>query len=291
MKALKFFILVSIGLVLSSCSMEDEINVQEITSKNVIAEIKATGAKGIPFPEGSKATTLGSKDFVKITLPEDVYYVIKDEEGNVSRVSTLGIRCKCLKGAGCSPGTYDGRYFCTAELGACSLCEVHAGLIESLSAKGEQKEVQIVGVMDEREDKFGAYAKRGGFGQIEREKEPTIQYGITEDFFKCKEVHEALMELYSAVYRTHYDEEIPDFIKSNSDTIPSDHVYIRASLFGNTVFLPTPKELAIEAGLEMVDDISKIHCTCSQGTGCTKDRVYVVVFCNAGNCSDCTMSK
>ena len=147
MKALKFFILVSIGLVLSSCSMEDEINVQEITSKNVIAEIKATGAKGIPFPEGSKATTLGSKDFVKITLPEDVYYVIKDEEGNVSRVSTLGIRCKCLKGAGCSPGTYDGRYFCTAELGACSLCEVHAGLIESLSAKGEQKEVQIVGVM------------------------------------------------------------------------------------------------------------------------------------------------
>ena len=48
MKALKFFILVSIGLVLSSCSMEDEINVQEITSKNVIAEIKATGAKGIP---------------------------------------------------------------------------------------------------------------------------------------------------------------------------------------------------------------------------------------------------
>ena len=174
MKALKFFILVSIGLVLSSCSMEDEINVQEITSKNVIAEIKATGAKEIPFPEGSKATTLGSKDFVKITLPEDVYYVVKDEEGNVSRVSTLGIRCKCLKGAGCSPGTYDGRYFCTAELGACSLCEVHAGLIESLSAKGEQKEVQIVGVMDEREDKFGAYAKRGGFGQIEREKEPTI---------------------------------------------------------------------------------------------------------------------
>lgn len=279
MNALKIFTVFVVVLFLQSCNREQMIDVPEITSQQQIEKLKISGAKGVPFPKGSKVTKL-SDGLVKITLPKDVYFVVKNEEGEVFRVQELGMRCSCSQGSGCSPVKAFGNYYCV--MSGCRECSSKLSTFRNKSKNEEF--IQIVGVMDE-EKAFGLISKEKGLFSI-TEKESGMQYGITRDFFECKEVKDALDEVYNDLFQN----KVPDFIKNSSGEIPPDYVYAKSCFLGNNILLLLHKDMVGENSIIYSKDIDGgAICKCYRGKGCKADKKYMALFCDAGNCSDCAM--
>lgn len=284
MYAIRVFLIVCIGFLLSSCHRDQVIDVPEITDEAEIIQLKNSSIKGIPFPEGSVATQLASKDIIKILLPDEMYFVVKNEKGEVFRVEELGVRCTCSKGSGCSPVRYDGEYYCVMD-SDCKTCSSKSiAFFELAEGKKSQQEVTIVGVMNEIRG-VAAFSKTKGVFTITK---GTKQYGITEDFFKCREVMEELNNMYTFIYR----KNVPAFILNNSADVPANYVYIKMDFFGNNILVPVPREQVEEEILAAnfeIEDGGKVTCSCLRGSGCKSKSFLGVKYCDAGNCSDCAL--
>ncbi|MDO4224806.1 MAG: hypothetical protein Q4C75_02820 [Bergeyella zoohelcum] len=291
MKIVNFVLLMLVGFLFNSCSREEVMEIPEITNKETILKLQESGVRGIPFPEGSQAIRVASEvDIMKIVLPKEVYFVVKNEEGKVFKISEIGVRCRCSLGSGCSPISAMGQYFCLMNDG-CKVCSSKPVTEVTPNSGKFDENVTIVGVMDERRGLAVFSDKKGLFSTNESAK----QYGITEDFFECKEVKSALEDFYNAVYGNN----IPDFIKNNTGKLPKGHVYIKIDLFGNNILLPTPKY--DKDGYEMFSDVEEIDgdigeiegtlCRCYKGKGCTLGSKFGAKYCDAGKCSDCALKN
>lgn len=290
MKELKLIVAMFIILLMNSCNRNGEIEVSEITDKQKIEELQKSGVKGIPFPEGSKVLKISSSgnDITKIVLPEDVYFVVKNKQGNVFRISEMGVRCTCSRGSGCSPVKYDGSYYCLMNAG-CKVCSSRSSVIDDLvpvdDVLGES--IEIVGVMDVNKGVTQFSSKKG----LLKVTKSNHQYGITEDFFKCEEVKKELELLYSFIY----SDKIPDFIVNNSSKIPNGYVYTKVNFYGNNILIPIPKEDIDDNTIsysshDLEDEIGeKVSCTCYKGNGCKLGSLFGAKFCDAGSCTDCAM--
>lgn len=284
MKKLELIVILFIILLMNSCNRNGEIEVREITDKQKIEELQKSGVKGIPFPEGSKVLKLSSNEdnTTKIILPEDVYFVVKNEKGDVFRISEMGVRCTCSRGSGCSPVSVKGSFYCVMNDG-CKTCSSSSFLIKEM---GLGQKLQIVGMMDENKG-IVPFAKEK---TLFHTTESVHQYGITEDFFKCKEVKKSLEEIYSFIY----SDKIPDFITNNSSQIPSGYVYTKIDFYGNNILVPVPKN-DIDANSvfyslkDLEDNIGEISCTCYKGKGCKSGSMFGAKYCDAGSCTDCAM--
>lgn len=288
MKELKLIVILFIILLMNSCNRNGEIEIPKITDKQKIEELKKSGVKGIPFPEGSKVIKLSSNgsDITKIVLPEDVYFVVKNNKGEVFRISEMGIRCICTRGVGCSPVKALGDYYCVMQDG-CRACSSRPALLVDGILLGE--EVEVVGVMNENRG-IAPFAKKKDLFHI---SESSHQYGITEDFFKCKEVKKGLEEIYSFIY----SDKIPDFIINNFSQIPSDYAYTKIDFYGNNILIPVPKKDIREnddifyylSDLEGNNIKASPVCTCYKGNGCKLSSMFGAKYCDAGSCTDCAM--
>ena len=279
MKTINFILYVFIGFLLCSCSRNEEINVKELTDQAKIAKIQQSGIKGIPFPLDSKAVDTEVHDVIKISLPEDVFFVVKDSKGEVYRLPEAGVRCTCTQGTGCSPVKYDGDYYCVMNEN-CSVCSMKTTRI------GSNEVIEIIGLMDERKP-VKLFANVSGKFTTNVSKH---QYGISEDFFKCKEVRNEIANLYKVIY----GENIPDFIKNNSFNIPTNYTYTKVDFFGNEILVPIPKTSSIinDLNLKIVDpgDRGGVSCKCYKGSGCVLKSMLGTKYCDAENCSDCALN-
>ncbi len=279
MKTIKFLIFIFFGLLLSFCSKKnEEINVKELTDQAKIATIQESGIKGIPFPTGSKAIETDIYDVIKISLPEDVFFVVKDSKEKVYRLSEAGVRCTCTQGEGCSPVKYGGDYYCVMNKN-CNVCSMKTTRI------GINENIQIIGVMDERKP-VKLFSSKNGMFTTNTE---VHQYGISEDFFKCKEVQTEINNIYTVFY----GKDAPAFIKNNNFEIPKDYTYTKVNFFGNNILIPIPKNSSIinDFNLKLVDPESAgASCKCYNGSGCVLKSMLGTKYCDAGNCSDCALN-
>lgn len=151
---------------------------------------------------------------------------------------------------------------------------------------GSNEVIEIIGLMDERKP-VKLFANVSGKFTTNVSKH---QYGISEDFFKCKEVRNEIANLYKVIY----GENIPDFIKNNSFNIPTNYTYTKVDFFGNEILVPIPKNSSIinDLNLKIVDpgDGGGVSCKCYKGSGCVLKSMLGTKYCDAGNCSDCALN-
>lgn len=299
---------------LQSCNRNEEISVQKITDTEKIQTIINSGIKGIPFPEGSTAYKLANNQ-TKITLPEDVYFVVKNQKGEVFRVRELGVRCTCSKGSGCSPANVKGQFFCVMneDCKTCSSSPAVIGGKDNTEVDMNQR-VEIVGVMNENKE-LGSFGKEKGLLTI---TDGGIQYGITEDFFKCKEVQDYLIKTiiatHSLITKSDYKQTEKDVQmdkaylqkhKAGIESLYNEVIYVKTNFFGNNVLFPYPKKLMEKwedpnlitfTAREVDEDLGNSACTCQKGEGCTLRSAWVplpgvgsIKYCDAGGCTICTL--
>lgn len=279
MKLIIFLLIMFFGLLLNSCSRNDDIQVKELTDKTQIENLQKSGIIGIPFPEHSRATKVGS-DVTDITLPEDVFFIAKitsgENSGQVIKTSVARVTCNCTKGAGCSPVVHQGNYYCVMN-GGCSVCSM------TTSPNKGNATLQIVGIIDTRNPvKF--YAEKESTFTTKKSYEPT--YHMSEDFFRNEYVINEINNFYKLVYGDH----IPDFIKTNSNQIPEGYGYVKANFLGNEIMFPIEKKNAFINGIPLDFTLAnRVSCNCTRGTGCKLGSILGVKYCDAGACTICTL--
>ncbi|WP_234111724.1 hypothetical protein [Chryseobacterium sp. R2A-55] len=280
MKAISFIFILFFGLLLSSCTRNEEINVKELTDQVQIDNLQKSGIRGIPFPKSSKAMRV-KDDVTDIILPDDVFFIAKilsgENAGQVINTSVARVTCSCTKGSGCSPVVYSGNYYCVMNSG-CTSCSM------STSANKNNESLQIVGIIDTRNPvKF--FAKQESRFTVKEVSVPN-QYFISEDFFKNEYVKNEINNIYKFIY----GENIPEFIKTNSNEIPDGYGYVKANFFGNEIMFPIEKKNAFMDGIALDFTLaSKVSCNCSKGSGCKLGSILGTKYCDAGGCTVCTL--
>jgi hypothetical protein len=277
MKSTLIFSLLLITILFNSCSRTEEIEIKELTDAKKIAYIEESGIMGVPFPEQSKAIKI-QDDISEITLPDDVYFVAKitsgEKAGQVIKATSAKVTCTCSKGTGCSPVLHKGSYYCVMNSG-CTVCSMST----SSSKTGES--LQIVGVIDERTP-VAFYAKKEGKFTIT--ENTNHKYPFNEDFFKNDFVKKEIDNIFDLIY----GENIPNFIRSNSTKIPENYVYAKVNFFGNDLVIPIPKNSTTIKDLDLTL-FNKVSCSCGKGKGCTLKSIFGTSYCEAGNCTVCSL--
>lgn len=301
MKKLNLFIFIIPIFTLFSCESNEEIEPQNLTDKEIINLIEANNLKGTPFPEGSKIIKTNDPSTSIIKLPEDVFYVIEDTNGETTLASETSLTCKCTQGTGCSPLIYKGDSFCVMNSG-CKVCSQSNGYTDEISPEGkgtlkksliQKQNINIVGVLDKRK---GVTILGNNDNMFITKKLETNSYTISSSFFNNKEVKEELKNLYELIYNGN----IPQFIINNEVT-PSDYGYASVNFYGNYIKIPIPKNYnkIMNKGVEStnsnpVDEIFVEDgggtCKCTQGSGCVYKSMLGAKYCDAGNCKTCTLT-
>lgn len=280
MKTISLIFIIFFGLLLNSCSRNEEINVIELTDQAQIDNLQNSGVRGIPFPKNSKAIKV--KDGVTdIILPDDVFFIAKitsgENSGQVINTSVARVTCSCTKGSGCSPVVNNGNYYCVMNSG-CSACSM------TTSTNKNNEAFQIVGIIDTRNPVKFIAKKESRFTVKESDIHTT--YFISEDFFKNDYVKNEINNFYKFIY----GENIPDFIKTNSNKIPDGYGYIKANFFGNEIMFPIEKKNAYIDGIALDFTLAnKVSCSCSKGSGCKLGSILGTKYCEAGGCTVCTL--
>ncbi len=108
-------------LVFTACSENNRLvelkvrQLDEFADSDIINNIIASGDKGIPFPEGSKAYR-GRDGYRMLVLPTGYYWVVVPENNRQSSFlsSQVSFKCNCKEGntEACYPAELEGMCFC-----------------------------------------------------------------------------------------------------------------------------------------------------------------------------------
>ena len=271
-----------------SCDKEsNEIIVEELDPSNdvqasILEIIDQTGDKGIPFPEGAKAFDNGDGS-VTIKLFEGYKFVLLEEGTSkmLPPVEEVGVTCTCNKGSGgCSPVKAKGSYYCVMN-DNCSNC--------TKSTSSANRAVKIIGVYNP-EMAISFISKTNdvkGLKSALYTQQEAVYGNFFPELLELEEVKSSLLELYNAIY----SDNIPEFVLNNSNKIPKGYSYVKVNIYGNEAVIPVPNEYVDEnmSALPPEEEVGGVSCKCNKGKGCKLDSMLGVKYCNAGNCTSCTL--
>lgn len=273
-----FLVFIIISINITSCLQDEnsQIEVIELENEQDINKIIESGEIGIPFPEGSQVFKYDDKYLFK--LPQDHYYLVKDKNsGEIFDVDMLGVTCSCTSGSGCSPVSYKGSSYCVMASG-CHVCSKTT----TASKNGFEYDVEFIGLINEivgvnflgKEDLFLVKSNNNKFN-----------YSLTKEFFESEFVKNELHTLNKLIYNGN----IPEFILNNDIQIPNNYEYVNIDFYGNNFLFILPIEIIKDLNLDIIEK-SAASCSCSQGTGCKMRKLLGAVYCDAGNCTICSLS-
>ncbi|MCS6820973.1 MAG: hypothetical protein NZ551_03805 [Microscillaceae bacterium] len=287
-------------LVLFSCVRKEttqEVKVRELDRKvdaSIIAQIEASGQRGIPLPEGSVIMQTSESTY-QITLPANYYYVVSDaNDNNRTQIEPepVSVTCSCTNGTGCSPVRYDGKYYCISKPQG-KICTASISKVANsrnstrLSIKGLMNKSAGITLLSDKE-----LPKKGENSLINFEKiirhTSVIHGNAFTALFEVDEVKKYFSDL-GEQYRQAGKE-------------PNKYAYL--NIYGNLALVPFTEGLEIEiegvkyapktanGSLKEID--ANIVCKCTQGSGCKKEKMSIpfvgtAYYCEAGNCSKCSL--
>ncbi|MEM1320868.1 MAG: hypothetical protein AAGG75_11465 [Bacteroidota bacterium] len=212
----------------------------------------------IPFPEGTEIEITGSA--LRFDLPASHYILGIDGEGNFHNSAlgdSGGVNCKCTKGSGCNPTKGKGQYGCFMG-DNCDACE--------------KKNLRIIG-LDDVEFTHMMIVDSESDLLITKFDELDGKYILPSAFLASELIQNLLTEVES------------NMIESESE--------VSKTIFINTYGYILPVEVPSD-----VDNVSlaigggkKVKCTCNiAGKSCPLKKVVVAQYCDAGDCTDCSMT-
>lgn len=237
-----------------------------IASTSFAAEPKVCSPIGNNFP--ADTATLQNKDgSMTISVPSG-WTMLQNLKGKWSHTDIAAVTCKCTDGTGCSPGTFHGQVACV--MTECNACTKTGGGALTLYPLREED----IGV------RFAQKSELGKLPSVDREliSVPEVQASIQE-----------------------FKNELG--VSANA---PKDF-YVAVKIYGRLAAIGLPKSMKMPrtgsatgdtfmglAALEMVTypNIAAVTCKCNVGASCPKEGNVIigVYWCNASNCSSCTMS-
>jgi hypothetical protein len=286
-----FIAVITASATFLSCAKQSLVEVKELDPASdaaLIAGIEKGNDPGIPFPDGARVYHEAGKDKMRIVLPEGYAWLMTDiitdewlepaDEG--AGDDAAGVTCNCTSGSGCSPVKFKKKYYCVLGDG-CNVCTR-----TTTRASGEP--VKIAGIYN---TSLGITlltrtAAEGLKAAVTSTRE-TIVGNAAPALFRVKGVKETLMQLYHFIY----EDNIPDFIISNTGRIPPGYVYAAINIYGNLAAIPIPQAMA-DRDFYLADaDGGSATCRCNDANpgGCKKDSFLGAVFCDAGNCKSCSL--
>ena len=278
---IKFFLFCTLNFVCFISCKNESLQSDKLTDHQLNLLIEEGKISNIRLPEKAIIEKNGDISY-KVTLPNNFKFMFETEQG-FAFDPIAAITCTCSEGSGCSPVRAMGKVACVMQP-SCRTCQLTGGRY------GSSMGGKLLGIVHS-DGYFGFITKRkldkndffDGFLEIE---EKDVLGQAQEWLFEWEESKNALMDMYSLIY----DGKIPDFILQNTE-IPSDHVYVKASMMGNTFAMPLPKEMVLD-GMQVLDPIAGENiCKCLSGqSGCIKKSKLGAIICLAGACVSCQMN-
>ncbi|MCC5612831.1 hypothetical protein LC612_40645 [Nostoc sp. CHAB 5834] len=242
------------------------------------------------LPKGTKIEKIKDDPYsFAYTLPQG--YSITGKNGRIAAgvLATAGkVTCKCTKGSGCSPFVFSLQQITVG----CLMNDQCTACTKIVSARVGAEDVEITDsqLIDFTQDIHFVTEKS------ELAKSKCISSAILD----VKEVQEGLRKfLYS--YQGKNTEQL--YKATSIEEMPSNYEFVAVSVYGRVLLAPMDKTLSFFLTNPVTNDgyvsrarlAAKQSCKCNAGTGCTKGKKTVpfigsVVYCEAGKCTDCTLT-
>lgn len=258
MKNTYLFLILILGIIIS-CN-NDNINSSSESNRLDLRNSEPDFTPfNIPFPEGTTFEITGNE--LHFTLPDPYFIVGYDSEGGFHQ-STIGgsggVTCKCTEGSGCNPIKAKGEYGCLMTQ-KCKTCTQ-----SSASISGVDVPLTNIAIFSSNINLFV-----DDFSQLDG------KYLLPHNFLDFPPISDILTELQNnmqggntsdmkIVFLNLYDYILPIAVPSDMDN--------------------TSLSLASDNG----GDRGEV-CTCNIGASCPRKSKFGVVWCDADNCTSCTM--
>ncbi|WP_240126549.1 hypothetical protein [Thermomonas alba] len=223
-----------------------------------------------PIGNGFPADTayIQNKDgSMSIGVPEG-WTMLQNLNGKWSHTTVAAVTCRCTTGTGCSPGAFNGQVACV--MTSCSACTKSGG--------------GALALYPVRDEDIGVrFADKSELGKL-----PSVDH----ELLSAPEVQASIQEFKNTLG-----------VPANA---PEDF-YAAVKIYGRLAAIGLPKTIKMPragsaigdafmglAAINMVTypSIAAITCKCNVGASCPKEGNVIigVYWCNASNCSSCTMS-
>lgn len=275
-------------LLATACSEENNFvkSNEVLQASNLILEKENKFENLFSFPIGTVLWIESNELHFK--LPEGYLLILKgvNYDKDISNVTStvLGsVRCKCTEGTNCSPFIVGDKSGCTTGKDSCKECEMAlVGELEGSETHSKQFDFIDAEVVDLNEpimfltDAPDIYAAKSPKGFI----------------FDVPKVQNELIYFFKG-----YNSPEDNLILSRKDleVLPAGYKYTPISFLGKLVFVPLNYNNSISAKLAEITISETTSCTCHKGTGCKLGKTWTpsgtIRYCDAGDCSDCELSK
>ncbi|MBX2893495.1 MAG: hypothetical protein KF734_21455 [Saprospiraceae bacterium] len=231
-----------------------------------VVSAQQSGSKidfNLDFPAGTQFVQEGNT--LHFTLPSNHYLIGVDNQGNFSRTDpsgggTGGVTCTCNTGTGCSPVYSDGTYGCLMD--GCSNCTKSAAIKRADGSIIEVEELII--------------ADTDGSSSVTSFSSIQDKLILPHKFIDSEEVSSFLTELQQNFIESSTNQTKVVFVKHLGYVIP--------------ITVPSDIDDVSLRVLPVGDDDAALECRCNTNGSCPKKKKLIVTFCDAANCSSCTMS-
>ncbi len=233
---------------------------------SVAAQQERKGGFILDFPEGTQFFQQG--DTLNFTLPSGYYLIGIDAEGSFHRSAeppnsggTGGVTCICTSGSGgCNPVYSDGTFGCL--MVGCDDCSKRPAFIRRADGSVIAVEEMMIASVYESSSVVA-------FSQIQG------RLLLPYRFIDALEVSGFLSELEQA------------FLPSNATTKKT----ILLIHLGYIIPISVPSDIDdVSLRVLPVDDEAGFTCRCNTSGSCVLKKKLIVIYCDAPNCSSCTMT-
>lgn len=258
----------------------------EEQSHSLKSESDYEGVRGVPAPDGSQLNW-NEDNSLSIKLPNNYTFIIL-EENQVSLAASgpsVTITCTCTDGNGdCNSVAGFGQYFCAMGKG-CKTC--------TKDVKGVSiKSIEILGVLNENHAPIQFLVSELSNDEIMSRYETTNFYfaNLKAEIFDYENAEQDLLDLYSLLY----DGNIPSFILNNEPLPTSGYTYLKASYYGNLVYIPVSVDI-VNDHPNMISlsgtSMAAASCSCKSGnSGCKLKTKLGAKYCEAESCKSCSLT-
>jgi hypothetical protein len=292
MKKMIPLVLVLVGLTFGCKSLQTGMNSSNGDAYQSIAKA-VEGFRCVPFPAGATAQQAG--DRVKIILPDDQYYIVNLNNSTLQLppLTAVFFSCRCADGKpeGCAPILFRGEFYCLPTQLNCYPCRpIKITLGPPVIVSPQQAEIIGIHGIDRSPIQF--VVKNLSKDPAKQKQETLKAYfpNVPDEILSMEETRPAVMAFFNQIYNG----QIPDFIMNNEDAPNNNYVYAAASLYGNLIYLPIPKDMAtknpIFGTLSVETMATKVACNCQSGkTGCKLGSFLGMKYCSAQGCTNCSL--
>lgn len=235
------------------------------------------------IPEGSSIVYDKTKNTFNFTLNNDYLICGVDSNGYLKVAVKGNISCKCTKGSGCNPFIVNEGAIVGCTVTTCMACSMSTSIVSD----NNQIELSKASIID-------------GTKKIHfiTEKEELLSSKCPESAMLNDKWLENEIVNFTKSYQGNKLDKVK-LAKTNEDLKAIGYLYMPVNVYGYLYFLPVEEKLIISSNLDLnsalkyMMDGGSTTCKCNAGSGCTKKSkdVFIgsAIWCEAGNCSSCTL--